>query len=94
MILIEDSSLYDKVYWIDKKYRCSHCLISYCVYPKILKHETECESNPENKNCITCDSNCDVQPPDGFGCKRWKNLKFERTKKLTLLINKIKIHGI
>jgi hypothetical protein len=93
MILIEDSFLYDKIYWIDKKYRCSHCGIGVSNYNIMTKHESQCEYNPKNRNCSTCDSHCVKQPTYGIGCRRWKNVKFERIKKLTLLKNKIKMHG-
>lgn len=56
----------------------------------MIKHENSYESNPINKKCITCDWKCNVQPIKEIVCSDWKNIKFERTKKLEILKNKIK----
>lgn len=93
-MMILDSNLYDKVYWINEKYRCCYCSIEMYNKDKMTKHEQSCEYNPENKNCITCDSQCKIQPGGGYGCREWKNKKFERTKKLNTLKNKLNLNGI
>jgi hypothetical protein len=89
-----DSSLYDKVYWIDKKYRCTYCSLEVYNRHRMVDHESKCDFNPKNKNCLTCDSRCNVQPPGGYGCRKWKNVGFERVKKLEVLKNRIKVDGI
>ena len=89
-----ESTLYDKIYWITEKRECSYCHVITYDHKSMVRHEYRCDYNPENKNCHTCDYHCTLQPGNGSSCGRWKNIKFERTKKLNLLKNKIKINGI
>ena len=84
MITLNASS-YDKVYWISKKWSCSYCSLVHYDYNRMVDHESKCDLNPENKNCLTCDLHCNIQPAGGYGCRAWKNVKFERTKKLKIM---------
>jgi hypothetical protein len=88
-------SKYENIFAPKKeKWKCEYCELIMTNYEEIIKHESQCEYNPKNRNCLICDSRCDIQPAGGYGCRAWKNLKFERNKKITQLKNKIKINGI
>jgi hypothetical protein len=89
-----EPTLYDKIYWITEKRECSYCHVITYDHKSMMIHEDRCDYNPENKNCLTCDTHCKIQPGGGYSCRAWKNVKFERTKKLLLLKNKIKMHGV
>ena len=80
----------------DVIYKCDYCSLINPNHDVIVEHERDCAQNPINRNCPTCQVYsswllCNFSiGVSGMGCRKWKNLRFERTSKLTLLKNIIK----